>query len=741
MTQSSSVQQDFLQLSEQRVQSQSLARNQGFGLLFCLFCVASCIIGTFIGLGYYLPQENTQTTQDPLPCLSPACMRVAEHLSAAMDPFSQRCDYFLFSCKAEMSLNSRARRRGKIMSHNVTRRDELRRRMGSGDGMRTDSGSDTERERDNRSPDRQTALLQAIKEILESPKRNANSSAQKAQMFYNTCMRPNTTLNESIYHAQTLIQQLGDWPVSGSWTQPELNSTLALLMSQYNTFPFFNVYVGPDRNESQNYIQIDQPDFQFPIEWNNQTNRSKFNSQFLRPFFSSCKKLLSLLNISFQCSTQHCAWYMSLSSTLVTNTAPLSYRLSQNLLYHRITIQELQELAPAIDWLSCLQAIFHPVPVNKSDFVLLHNRAYIIYMSQIISKWRDTHEPRGSYPLHTYMIMNLLQTLMPALHTRFLQTMKNFFIATDSENEVVPQWKHCVLQTVKAFDTVISHLIKDHYAGEEAENLISDIYYSIKTKLATLNWQNEDTRDLILNKIKSFTPRLSTNSEFFNQLKFDERFREVIISEKIYFSNYLQMLILQQRMRSRLLSHTPQPHVLSIYPFFSGNDIIIPIGMFVSPQFHSSYPRALNYGMLGTLLAKDLLHLLLPDILSQSETAVLESECVWSRYLTAQKGTSSLFPSQQQEVWVQYSALQVALLSYNTSLWRHPGDTSVSGLSHIHLFLASFTKASCDPDPYRALMPFEPSFLVTVLCANSVNCPKPQTCVDNRSQRHLPELC
>lgn len=26
-------------------------------------------------------------------------------------------------------------------------------------------------------------------------------------------------------------------------------------------------------------LQIDQPDFQFPTEWNSQTNRSKFNSQ------------------------------------------------------------------------------------------------------------------------------------------------------------------------------------------------------------------------------------------------------------------------------------------------------------------------------------------------------------------------------------------------------------------------------------------------------------------------------
>lgn len=128
--------------------------------------VMSVVTGlSFLSLFFHLIRHFFLSL-DPLPCLSPACMRVAEHFSAAMDPFAQPCDYFLFSCKAEMSPKSRARRRGKIMSHNVTRRDELRRRMGRGGGMRMDSGSDTERERDNSSPDRQTALLQAIKEIL-----------------------------------------------------------------------------------------------------------------------------------------------------------------------------------------------------------------------------------------------------------------------------------------------------------------------------------------------------------------------------------------------------------------------------------------------------------------------------------------------------------------------------------------------------------------------------------------------
>lgn len=85
---------------------------------------------------------------DPLPCLSPACMRVAERFSGAMNPFSRPCDYYLFSCKAEMSPKSRGRQQSNTVPYNVITRDLMR------------------RDRDDRLPDRQTALLQAIKEIL-----------------------------------------------------------------------------------------------------------------------------------------------------------------------------------------------------------------------------------------------------------------------------------------------------------------------------------------------------------------------------------------------------------------------------------------------------------------------------------------------------------------------------------------------------------------------------------------------
>lgn len=97
-------------------------------------------------------------------------------------------------------------------------------------------------------------------------------------------------------------------------------------------------------------------------------------------------------------------------------------------------------------------------------------------------------------------------------------------------------------------------------------------------------------------------------------------------------------------------------------------------------------------------------------------------ECVWTHYLAVTErgergGALPLSAVQLQELWLQYSALQIALQvsshlhtfilgtqsvliysgfifpqAYNQSLKAHPSDTSISGLSYLRLFLRAFSQ-------------------------------------------------
>ncbi|XP_064802340.1 kell blood group glycoprotein isoform X2 [Oncorhynchus masou masou] len=731
-----------------------------------LFLLASSFCASIVGLAYYsqqhLPPESTPPASPP--CTSPACQRATARLSISVDPFSQPCDYFLFPCGSEgASLSNRGRQRGKgipLHPQGHKRRAAQAEKERERGRKERETGTDIiEKAPADRLPDRQTALLLTMREILEAEDRSSpgNSARKKACMFYRSCMDTGPTESAGPEPFLRLVHKLGGWAVSGRWNQTDFNSTLSLLMRDYGTFPFFSVYVGKDPNDTQGdkrYIQIDQPDFQIPTEWSSKTQKSKANTQILRLFLASYQRLLALLGSPSSSTILHIGLFISLSSELAVAASPLPHRLQQGLLYQRITIKELQNasflfceqtLAPAIDWQGCLQTTFHPHPVSQSDHVLLHNLPYIVHMSRIIGKWLNKHELSGSGPLHTFMVLSLLHTVIPALDSRFTQTERNFSLALGTTVEDVPRWRQCVLQTEKGFDTVLKHILRETTAYTEAEELIQNVYSSIKSKLSDLRWRDEESRMSVLNKIQSLTPRLSTKNNIFSEAELNQLYSKVTIDEHMYFSNYIQSLSLQRQRPSKLFSQAEGDDIWSLTPFISGNELVFPIGMFVQPLFHPTYPRAINFGVLGSLMAKDILHLLLPNIHSQSVSPRSIAECVRYQYLSmtegpGREGAFSLSPAQQQEMWVQYSALQIALQAYNQSLKKYPGDSSLSGLSHTHLFLTSFTQINCDSDPYHEFMPFEPSFLVTVICGYSNLCPTTLSC-PNKPQQQLLGTC
>ncbi|XP_035528482.1 kell blood group glycoprotein [Morone saxatilis] len=742
------------ELSEPNPEDQHRAKpvwinHQRLLLLLLGFSLCAAILGLIYYMHHNLQNRSNNRPGTETPCLSPACQWASDRLSMSADPFTQPCDYFLFTCGSDrLSPDSGGRQRGQgISGHPQNQKEKVvwpKRRAQSKE--REDQSQKREK-----ILDRKTVMLQYLKELLESSTRPGSTAVQKAKGFYHSCLDIRSLETAGAEPFLALIQKLGGWAVSGQWNQTDFNSTLSLLMRDYATFPFFNLYVGRDPNEiargtTKRYIQIDQPDLLIPIEWDRKTQKSKAKTQTLRPFLASCQRYLALLGALPSRNMIHVGTFISLSSELAVAATPLQYRLSKGQLHQRMTIKELQSQAPAIDWLGCLQAAFHPLPLSEDDDVLLHNLPYIVQMSHIIGKWLYKHDLRTSAPLHTYMVLNLLHTLMPALDSRFSETAANLSVTLGNSDGVAPRWKQCVLETERGFDSVLRNLLSERTAHREAEEIIQNIFSSFKSKLHELKWTDQKSLQSVMKKVESLIPRLWTTEKISNDAELDLLFSKVTVSTNSFFSNYVQLLSLWQKRRSQLLTErTEAADILSVTPVILGNELLFPMGMFVSPLFHPTYPRALNYGVIGFLIAKDILHLILPDIFSQSETVHVVGECVWAHYLTVTEkagrgGVLSLSAAQQQEVWVQYSALQIALQAYHQSLKNHPSDTSLSGLSHTHLFLTSFSQVNCDSDPYREFMPLEPSFLITVICAKSDLCPTSLQC-PNKTQQHLLQTC
>ncbi|CAL8341207.1 kell blood group glycoprotein isoform X2 [Gadus morhua] len=719
--------------------------------LILLVLLGSSLWAIVLVLVYYSQQDvKTQSkeitpTEKVTQCLSKACQRASVRLYTSVDPFSHPCDYFLITCGSDRPWpTTRGKKRSEGPPLNLQRQPK-------GAEMRTKK---KEKNLDGNMKveeilDRKNALMRYLQEALESKSRSG-SAVQKVKDFYRSCLDTKSIETAGVEPFLTLVQQLGGWGISGQWNHSDFNSTLKVLIRQYASFPFFNLYVGRDPNEilrgtDRKYIQIDEPDLLIPIAWNNTAQKSIAKTQTLFPFLALCQKYLALLGAPSGSNIVHVGMFISLSSELAVATSPLSYRLLNGLLYQRITIKELANEAPVIDWLGCLQAAFHPHPVRPEDHVLLHNLPYIVQMSNVIQKWLTEHELRSSGPVRTFMFLKLLQTFTPALDSRFRETERRFYLALGHTVPEVPRWKHCITETEKGFDTVLPHILTDMATQRKAEEMLENIFSIFKTKLNHLDWGDNNSQQSLMKKVHSLTPRLWTQTESKRESELDLLFSEVNISTRSYFSNYIQLLDLQRQRRNRLFNQTQEDDIFSVRPFHSGNEVIFPMGMFVPPFFHATYPRAMNYGILGIFIAKDIFHLLLQDDPSLSEAGTAMAECVWAHYLSttgrAGGGNATVLSAvQRREIWLQYSALQVAFQAYQQSLQRQPEDSALLHLSLTHLFLTSFAQVDCDTELYGDSMPLEPSFMITVLCSTSTLCPAALEC-PSKTQLHSLKAC
>ncbi|GAB0177489.1 kell blood group glycoprotein [Grus japonensis] len=349
----------------------------------------------------------------------------------------------------------------------------------------------------------------------------------------------------------------------------------------------------------------------------------------------------------------------------------------------------LEEKAPAIDWLSCLQAVFHPMPMNLSQPIAVHDMEYLKGMSQLIKQWQKERV------LHIYMIVCLVGTLSPALDSRFqdarLDLSKILYGKMGSRMIPAERWRKCLTDTSSFFEPVLAQMIVQEIFPQQtkelAEQMFSEIQDAFYGQLDHLEWMDEQTRQEAKVLVSKLQVEIGYPAHILQTAKVNLEYQNLEINEDSFFLNVVTCLkVLRENSYLKLL------------------------------QRHSQ-DNAVNFGAIGFFMAHELLHVFYGYVLpggcpTCNRSALQKSiDCLVEQYESYDfkvNGTFTLL-----ENTADTGGLSIAYQAYKNWLKKHKEEKDLPeiGLSRDQLFYLSFAHAMCghqDPEKLESSLNTDP---------------------------------
>lgn len=461
-----------------------------------------------------------------------------------------------------------------------------------------------------------------VKNALDKPISSMKSKAeQKAKIYYMSCMDTNETIEElGAKPLLSLLDEVGGWSVSGgfnvsSWS---LQKTVETLMIQYSMMGFFNWYVAEDdRNSSRYSIVVDQNGLTLPTR-DNYLNKTA-NEKLLATYLDYMTKIGVLLGGEENSTREHMSHVIEFETRLANITEKDEDRRDEENIYHRMSVAELQELAPFINWHGFFNEAFRKVQrkISSKDNVVVYAPRYLTELTHLVKEYNST--THGKIVLNNYLVWQTVKALTGYLSKAFRDAYKGLRKALFGSEGGEEPWKFCVSDTNSVLGFALGAMyVREVFNGNSkpmAEDMINNIRQAFKKNLLSLKWMDTETFKLAENKADAITDMIGFPNYIMDTDKLDEKYQELDVRENEYFQNNirasmhsLKVLLkkLDQPVNKTKWSMTPP--TVNAYYTPTKNQIVFPAGILQAPFYDIKQQQALNYGGMGVVMGHELTH-------------------------------------------------------------------------------------------------------------------------------------
>ncbi|XP_023678299.1 endothelin-converting enzyme 2b isoform X1 [Paramormyrops kingsleyae] len=544
-------------------------------LLGFLLVAGLALFGCVVAVGLQYSTEPSRTL-----CLSEACVIVASKIVEALDRQVDPCqDFYRYACGGWIRKNPLPDGRSRWSTFNSIW-------------------------------DQNQAVL---KHLLENGTFNSSSEAErKTRQYYLSCLNEQRIQDLGAQPLIDLISRIGGWNISGPWDKDNFMEVLKTVSGPYRAQPFISVGVSVDpKNSNSNVIQVDQSGLFLPSR-DYYLNKTA-NEKVLKAYLDYMVELGCLLGGDRNSTQAQMLQILELETAIANITVPQDERRDEEKIYHKLTIADLQTLAPAIEWLDYLSAALAPLELNETEPVVIYAKEYLQQVSDLINKTSRSL-------LNNYMIWNLVQKGVSSLDQRFENAQDKLLESLyGTKKSCTPRWQTCIGNTDDTLGFALGALFVkatfDKHSKQIAEGMINEIRTAFKDALDELSWMDSQTRQAAKDKADAIYDMIGFPDFILENKELDDVYDGYEVSEDNFFQNTLNFYNFSAKVMSDQLRKPPNrdqwsmtPPTVNAYYMPTKNGIVFPAGILQAPFYARDHPKALNFGGIGVVMGHELTH-------------------------------------------------------------------------------------------------------------------------------------
>ncbi|XP_060561809.1 endothelin-converting enzyme homolog isoform X3 [Ruditapes philippinarum] len=575
---------------------------------------------------------------------------------------------------------------------------------------------------------------EVMKRVIERPINSTQSDAEiKAKLYYQSCMDKNKTISVlGSKPLENLVRLFGGWAISnrtGVWDKTKW--TLQKALEKMKVFGvFFSYYIGEDdKNSTYNIIQVDQGGLGLP-ERDYYLNKSVSEDKVLSAYLDYMTRVGVLLGGEENNTREQMLDVIEFETQLANITVPSEERRDEEQLYHKMTLGDVQKLAPFVNWIQLLNSILSiaNVTVSPAEEVVVYMPRYLQNLTELLQQ--TLQEENGARTLQNYMMWHVVKAMTPYLTNDFTDARNILTEAISGTTGGEELWRHCITDTDQVLGFALGSLfVQEVFKGnskQKAEDMIEEVKTAFKNNLPSLRWMDDETRKAAVDKANSVIDMIGFPEYILNKTRLNKEYKNLKINASEYFQNNIRNLYFELQKNAAMLRKPPEPYVWDMTPptvnaYYTPtkNEIVFPAGILQAPFYSQDWPKSLNFGAMGVVMGHELTHgfddqgreydkfgNLRPWWNNASVERFEErTKCMVDQYASYQLNGEKVRGKQTLgENIADNGGLKAAYHAYEDWLAKHEEELPLPGvnLTHRQLFFLSFSHVWCSKSTKEA---------------------------------------